>query len=503
MRKSGWIGNILLALSLPMAAGAQGFKYWDVSAPDSLNLTPTLLSATGLYTGTTIQNANKVLVANATPFEVNSPLWSDDAHKARWVLLKAGTSINYSQLDDYWGYPDSTVFIKQFAIDTVPGDTTTRLLWETRLLINHKEVPLGSAETIKQDRWYGYSYKWNRDGKDAVLVSAYGADDSVKFFPNGRNAAPMMKKWRFPSHEDCTKCHVTAPTEGLHGRSVLGFFTAQLNRPSTITPGINQLQDLFNKAVLTGTPSMWNDIGTPRWRAITDTTASLDIRARSYIAANCSGCHGTRGLANNATFGIKLSYDFYTMEIKMEVRHLQVRYEYGLDTLLPKYYPKTDLGNNPAALDSLRIKPAVIVPGYPEKSLLLYRQLSRNTEPGNYALKNSAMPPLATFEVNVVATDSIAKWIRNMDKTPAPNAAGIHSAAMRTALRGPGIQGRRVILPAELVGTGLVKVAITGIDGRTRDLRQVAPAIYALPDHLTPGVYIIKVDKKAFTRYLF
>jgi len=34
-------------------------------------------------------------------------------------MNKPGTSIQYSEKNDYWGYPDSACFIKQFAIDTV------------------------------------------------------------------------------------------------------------------------------------------------------------------------------------------------------------------------------------------------------------------------------------------------------------------------------------------------------------------------------------------------
>jgi hypothetical protein len=511
MHKSGLAKKILLALGLPLMAGAQTFHYWDVTAPDSLKLTPALLSQTGMYTGTTIQNAKKTLLPNIVKFEVNSALWSDGAHKTRWVMLKAGTNIRYKEEDDYWGYPDSAVFIKQFAIDTVPGDTTTRLLWETRFIVNKKEFD--STAGVLKDKWHGYSYKWDRDGKDARLVVIKGANDSLKVFPQGKNKPGVMKKWQFPSREKCANCHRMDYTPTLHGRSVLGFFTAQLNRPSPNTPNVNQLEDLFNKGILSGFKSVWNASTTPRWYGIDDTTASVDIRARSYIAANCSGCHGERGMENGATFGVDLNYDFHNMDSKMEFRHKPVSWPFGLDTVPPAFmpqtakppffYPRAGDANNPFGKDSVEILPALVVPGYPEKSVILFRQISRNTELSNYDPDRNQMPPLASFEVNKPATDLIFKWIKEWTPLAARGSSAIRTHAVRTNLKGPGIQGKQVVLPMELAGPGRVAVTLTGITGRTVELRQLSRTAYALPDQLTPGVYIIKVNSVAYTRYLF
>ncbi|HKP97136.1 MAG TPA: T9SS type A sorting domain-containing protein [Fibrobacteria bacterium] len=496
---------MLLALGLPALAGAQTstFKYWDVTAPDSLKRVPETLSATGLYTGTSIRDAKKILLASAYHFEVNSALWSDGAHKTRWVMLKdkSKAAIKYAEKEDYWGYPDSAVFIKQFAIDTVPNDSNTRLLWETRFLVNRKEIA-DSATGRKMDRWYGYSYKWNRDQKDAVLVGASGMDDSIKIFPNGLAKPGIQKKWRFPSREQCLLCHRNY-SDTVAGRSVLGFFTAQLNRPHPDMPNVNQLEYFFTQGVLKGTKSNWTASTTPRWYPIDDNSASVDVRARSYIAANCSGCHGYRGMETGATFGVDLNYDFHTMESKMEFRHKSTGWPFGLDTLPPFYYPKTDLGNNPFAKDSLEIRPALVVPGYPEKSVILFRQRSRNTNPGNYDSDRNQMPPLASFEVNEPATALIAKWIKDWTPIPAPGATGVRTWNVRTLLKGPGIANHQVVLPMELAGPGLVKVSLTGIDGRTLQLTQQSRTAYALPANLTPGVYIIRVNNRSFTRYLF
>jgi hypothetical protein len=147
---SAFILAIGVFAAFPASSGA-AFNYFD---PDSVNQVPALLSATGFYDNI----ATKQITTRAVPFEVNSPLWSDAAGKKRWVLLKPGKSITYKDTTDYYTYPDSTVFIKEFAHDTVPGDTTTRILWETRLLILKKDT------ATKMDVWHGFSYRWNRQG---------------------------------------------------------------------------------------------------------------------------------------------------------------------------------------------------------------------------------------------------------------------------------------------------------------------------------------------------
>jgi hypothetical protein len=500
MHKSGIAKKLLLILGLPVLASAQKFNYWNVLDTATV---PKTLKASGLYKD--IAAAKKVMRDSTYHFEVNSALWSDGAHKMRWVMLKYGKPIQFDLKNDYWGYPDSALFIKQFAVDTVPGDTTTRLLYETRFLINRKEI-VDSATMKKMDRWYGYSYKWNRDQKDAVLVPASGMDDSVKVFTGGTKTGPFKwKKWRFPSRTQCESCHRVDYADTVHGRSVLGFFTAQLNRPHPDTAGINQLEYFFKKNVLAGTKPDWNAATTPRWYGIQDSTtpaATVDVRARSYIAANCSGCHGRRGMETGATFGVDLNYDFHTMESKMEFRHKSTSWPFGLDTLPPFYYPKNN-GNNPNNYDSLEIAPALVVPGFPEKSVILFRQMSRNTKPSDYDPDRNQMPPLASFEVNVPATNLMAKWIKDWAPIPAPRSSGVHGYAVRTRLKAPAVQGRQIILPMEMAGPGQVKVSLTGINGRTLDLNQVSRTAYALPANLTPGVYVIRVGKQSFTRYLF
>jgi hypothetical protein len=291
----------------------------------------------------------------------------------------------------------------------------------------------------------------------------------------------------------------------LHGRSVLGFFTAQLNRPHPDSVGINQLEHFFKKGILTGTkPTNWDAPTVPRWASIDDAKATVDVRARSYIAANCSGCHGARGLVYGAVFGPDINYDFHAMTPQMELRYLSTTYGYGMDNEQPLFYNKTtDSLANPRRLSELFITPAVTVPGYPGKSVLLFRQLDRNTAPNDFGVGSAkAMPPLGSYEVNVPATNLIARWILEMvqmDQSP----AGIHSAHERSLFKTPIIQGRLLRLPAELAKNSPVKVFLTGISGRTLELIQVGAGSYSIPTNLSAGIYHIRIGSQSFTRYLF
>jgi hypothetical protein len=490
---------ILLAAAAACALSARadepdpvppGFRYWD---PADTTAVPRVLSATGLYAIAPGKDAK--LVPEARYYEVNAPFWSDDAKKKRWVLLKPGRQIGFREKDDYWDYPDSAVFVKEFAIDTVPGDAKSRVLWETRILVNRKDTIDPNGATM--DRWYGFSYRWREDQKDADLVNLrMGMDDSIRIWPEGTGAGKMsaMKKWHFPNIYSCVHCHRTDSSGTSHGRSVLGFFTAQLNRPDPDSAGMNQLDGLFAKGVLKGTrPFAWEYA--PRWRGLDDGTASLDVRARSYIAANCSGCHGARGVEVGATMGIYLNYDFHEMVPRMEFRNCAMTWPWGLDTVAPVFYPK-NAPDNPQHLDTLRIEPALVVPGYPEKSVLLFRQKVRNTRPGNYDADRNQMPPGGSYEPDGAAIALMEKWIREM---PSPVVA--LRAARPASANDARLEDRRLILSVGFA-PGNVEVTLSALDGRRVEVRRLAAGVYAIPPGLPKGLYLIRAGSRSALRYL-
>ncbi len=381
----------VLCASLPSFAA---FHYFDPANPANA---PALLSQTGIYAD--IQT--KSMDTAAKYFEVNAPLWSDGAVKKRWIILKPGRSIPYDDTADFFNYPDSAVFVKNFSLIRAPGDT---VYWETRLLI--KKQGSGSTPTD----WYGFSYRWNAAQSDANLVPPGQGLDTF-FFATDSHGHRAYRKWRFPSQGNCNSCHIVRGDQGasgqtIYGRGVLGFFPAQLKRPSAKTAGSDQVIDLFNQGVFTGTRPTAAELAR-RFRGMHEPLAAslsaaqryaaIDTMARSYIAANCSGCHGARGNALHATGEVVLNYDFQKLKPQMDFgmhavgdRGLFAAAEYDTNdvTTAPTgraYYrmalaqwgiPAT--GNWNMALPGTVAK-VLVYPGYPSASTILFRQWVRKS----------------------------------------------------------------------------------------------------------------------------
>ncbi|HLP40706.1 MAG TPA: hypothetical protein VK465_04295 [Fibrobacteria bacterium] len=494
MHKSVFSKIGLTLLGLTALASAQ-FKYWDVADPTKA---PALISQTGLYTNITA----KTMHSSANLFEVNSALWSDGSYKRRWFILKPNTKIGFKDTVDYWTYPDSAVFVKDFSIDTIEGDAKSRVLWETRFLILKKElVDPAKPAGPKTDKWYGFSYRWNKAQTDAALVSDTGENAAIRVRPIGKPA--YMKKWKFPSPDDCRVCHNTKDTEiesrtgtgkdTLHGRTVLGFFTAQINRNNAA--GKNQIIDFFDKGLFSGTkPSLDQVNAMPRWYGIEEpltATVTNEKKARAYIAANCSGCHGTRGMTNGAVFGVTFNYDYHTGVSKMTMEYQTVSWSYGLDQLEP-----VEPGDHPTKGVYL------VTPGYPQKSAIVYRQTVRNTKPVDsstaFDVDGNQMPPRGSFEVNDKAMKVLEDWIKGIPQ----RSAAIRGSFASQPLLTPAIQGRTLKVPTELLSANTV-VSMTGIDGRVLKLTASGDGVYNIPGGLTKGIYIVRVGAMSFTRYLF
>jgi hypothetical protein len=494
---SAAVSALVAGAAVPTAPAPAGFRYWN---PADESTIPKTLSAMGLYAGTPGKNGK--LIPQALHYEVNVPQWSDGAVKRHWVILKPGRSIAFAEKDDFWGYPDSAVFVEELAIDTIPGDSTSRVLWETRVLFNKND----SLDPNSAGSWHGLSYQWRKNQQDADLVDlTHGKDDSIPVWPNGVGPGKTrsLKKWHFPTIYHCVACHRIGIPDTVHGRSLLGFFTAQLNRPAPDSAGINQLDWFFAKGLLAGRkPAVWD--ASPRWRPIEDSGAGVEVRARSYIAANCSGCHGRRGMLTSATLGVAMDFDFHTMEPAMEFRNRTTGWGWGLDTVPPFYYKPNDAANVTHG-DSVRIVPALIVPGYPEKSVLIFREKARDTIPGNYDVTRDQMPPLATFEVNNPAVALLERWVREMGSVT----TGLGRPQRLSAAESIRLRGRILIIPGENGGSDLSvtrgnrEVSMVSLDGRPVALRRLSAGRYEVPAALPKGLYFIRAGTRPVLRTLF
>lgn len=375
-RAKGWLFLILI---WPVAAAA-AFSFFD---PRDSAAVPDRLSLTGIYKDI----ATKVTDTSLHAFVINAPLWSDGAAKMRYVILPPGRSVPYDDTTDLFTYPDSTTFVKNFLLERRQGDSTSRVYWETRLLMNRRD-------SAGNNSWRGFSYRWNADATEAYLVDPRSGFDTAFFYTRGPNDGGSYKKWHFPSQSECELCH--------GARSVLGFLPPQLKRPSATDPAIDQVLDLFRQGIFTGPrpdaaalTARWKGLREPMPAGLTPSQrfAFLDTVARSYLGGNCSGCHGDRGIARGKAPS-HVNYDFYRMRPAMEFAHAPTGTaglnlpDTGYVSLFGRPYVREAarrLGLDTTAgapwdlarpMDTT-LPPALVYPGYPAYSTLLYRQILR------------------------------------------------------------------------------------------------------------------------------
>ena len=244
---------------------------------------PQWLSQTGAFTNLT----NLTPAPGILPYRVNTPLWSDNATKKRWVAIPndgtyntAAEQVVFSEKEE-WQFPSGTVFIKHFEmpVDERNPSITKRL--ETRFIIMDKD---GGA--------YGITYRWNEAGTDArLLLDGEQATYTVTL----NNGSQENRTWDFPSRNDCMTCHTA------NAGHVLGVKTRQLNGTLQYPSGVtdNQIRT-WNHLGIFSSPLNENDIPSmPQLEPLDNTNASLEKRVRSYIDANCAHCHRPGGVAGN------------------------------------------------------------------------------------------------------------------------------------------------------------------------------------------------------------
>lgn len=245
-----------------------------------------------------IEDGKLRLNQGVVPYDLNTPLFSDYAHKLRTVWMPEGTSATYKAQQSF-DFPVGTILSKTFyyplpagqALDgksvarTPPSQSSlegealdlakVRLI-ETRLLVHRAEG------------WVALPYVWNDAQTEATLkrtgelvalelVDAAGAREAVNY--------------QVPDQNQCGGCHIT----DNKSRKLLpiGPKARHLNRSFDYAGGReNQLARLARVGYLTGVPA-----GPPRLADAMDATASLDARARAYLDVNCGHCHSATGPA--------------------------------------------------------------------------------------------------------------------------------------------------------------------------------------------------------------
>jgi Domain of unknown function (DUF4214) len=251
-----------------------------LTMPTSETNVPTLLSQTGVFdfAGSTF-TPKPALV----PYGLNSPFWSDGAVKTRWIALPFNNAVQDNPTIGFtpseWTFPDGTVFVKHFELVINEKTGLTRRL-ETRVLVRKAGGYV-----------YGRSYRWKPDGTDADVVADDTNSTETIMITQADGVTTRTQVWTYPKPDQCTQCHTTA-TGG-----VLGLKTRQQNGDLLYPTGIpdNQLRTLGNLGMF---GSGFNETAIPTYQklvSVSDMSATLINRVRSYLDSNCSQCHRPGG----------------------------------------------------------------------------------------------------------------------------------------------------------------------------------------------------------------
>ena len=366
---------------------------------------PLELKDTGLFSSV----SGHRVAAGVVPYQVNAPFWSDGLLKERFIALPAGkdglpSSPATMTGKGGWNFPDGTVILKSCATVPDSGNPERKRWIESRLMVK------------QQNEWAGYSYRWDDSGETATLVGSDGAEREV--IHTGPDGKARLQKWRFPSRAECMVCHTRA------ANFTLGLCTVQTNLMADyiggkagqiqilgalglVSPEVDYRQTVLAEARAQGVAQGLKDQILADWekalgpqagqRSLSDqgrllppanypalvsprdTSADLNLRARSWLHSNCSACHQEAG-GGNARINLEFSTPLDQMRL-LDEKPIHTTFD----------------------LPDARL----VAPGSPERSVLLKRISTRGT---------GQMPPLSSHLPDEEGVRLISDWIRSLGK---------------------------------------------------------------------------------------
>jgi hypothetical protein len=258
-----------------------------LNMPTTFNGTlPALLSQTGVFSNPT----NRTPAGGLIPYAPNAPQWKDNA-VGSWLMAvpnNGGVITPNEQIafapTNYWTFPAGSVFVKNFDLVVNATNPAVPLRWlETQLLVLDNN---GSA--------YGISYKWRPDNSDADILTN-GLSENILV----TNATGVQTQtWYYTGPADCAECHNSSVANNASGIMVLGVNARQLNGNLTYpATGVtdNQLRTLNQLGILNPAINESAIGGYLHLSAMTNSSASLQDRVRSYLDVNCEQCHQQPG----------------------------------------------------------------------------------------------------------------------------------------------------------------------------------------------------------------
>lgn len=311
---------------------------------------PRKLSETGLFTAVPTQT----LAPGIAPFSIHAPMWADGAESFRFLGLPEG-QIETKLWTNGKGKPESkvtwpkdAVLAKTISMPMEQGAKDSAIKVETQVL--HYD---GLA-------WNAYSYRWNDQGTDAELVPAGGDERILELrgsqFPTGTH----RYKYRFTSRAECLRCHTS------WSGYALSFQPQQIADGTALVAAGVITEDYLKRS-----PAR---LANPY-----DPQGDLDMRARSWLHANCAHCHRENG---GGAVPMMLNAELDLAETRT-VSEKPTRGDFGI----------------PAA--------TLLSPGSPWRSVLVHRVATLGT---------NRMPVIGSQMVDVKGLVLLERWLMEMNQ---------------------------------------------------------------------------------------
>ncbi len=314
---------------------------------------------------------NQIPSLDVIPYEPASILFSDYAHKKRFIWMPKNTHGTYQGDGSIINLPVGAVLIKTFYYDNVLPANTRKII-ETRIMIR------------KSSGWIFAEYVWNDEQTEAYLDMA-GSYQDINWIDE--NNVTRTVNYRVPSEVQCIVCHKEKET--IDGQEVTVFTPIGI-KPQNLnfnynygSTSSNQLTHWIQNGYLENIelPSEANTVVD-----YNDSSKPIRERVRSYFDINCAHCHKEKGHCDYRP--LRLAYsDTGTSD--------------GL-TNMGVCVPTQDMQDFDPELDKL------ITPRRTDKSMLFHRVNTTN--------EASRMPLHGRTLIHTEGVAIIEEWINSLDE---------------------------------------------------------------------------------------
>ena len=273
MKNVGYLFCLVLFVLIIHACGTDD-DYEPEQKPTEPTVSPVVFNPTEVPYGTLSEYSffegdlkNQKPVKGVLPYDVITPLFSDYAHKLRFVWMPDSVKGSYNGDHNALDFENGTVFIKNFYYDRVQPGNVRRII-ETRLMF------------MRDNNWEFAEYVWNTDQTEAYLDMS-GSTTLVNWLDT--EGVSRTGNYELPSESECFTCHKVGDTPFL-----IGPKPQNMNMDFAYTEGVkNQLLKWVEMGYLDNdypsniaTVVAWDDVN-----------QLLEDRVRSYLDMNCAHCH--------------------------------------------------------------------------------------------------------------------------------------------------------------------------------------------------------------------